>query len=122
VTVPRPTELDAESATSPESRLFAALADSSRRTILRLLAEGPRRAGELAAAFPDLTRPAISKHLRVLREAGWAEEEKRGRQRIYSLRRDALQQLRRWTAGLDPVRPATEDRAAGDWAAWKRGR
>ncbi len=120
--MPKPPVLGADATSSPESLLFAALADASRRTILRLLGEKPRRAGELAAAFPDLTRPAISKHLRVLREAGWVDEEKRGRQRIYSLRRDALQQVRRWAASLDQARPAAEERAAGDWAAWKRGR
>ena len=63
-----------------------AIADPTRRAILDLLVdEGPRRAGDIAAAFPNITRPGISKHIRVLREAGLiqdAESEDR-RERLY---------------------------------------
>lgn len=112
-----------EATLDAESRLFAALSDASRRTILCLLGDAPRRAGELAAAFPDLTRPAISKHLRVLRESGWVEEERRGRQRIYSLRREALGRARRWLQALEPAsRQAGDERSGADWAPWSRRR
>lgn len=63
---------------------FAALADPRRRAILDLLAEGERSAGDLAGEF-DISWPAVSQHLRVLREAGLVRERRSGRQRIYAL-------------------------------------
>ena len=50
--------------------VFGAIADPSRRVMLDLLADGERPAGELVAALPSLTQPAVSRHLRVLREVG----------------------------------------------------
>lgn len=68
---------------------FAALADPVRRGLLRALAAGPARVVDLAAAHP-VSRPAISKHLRLLTEAGLATVEDRGRERHYALDRSGL--------------------------------
>ncbi len=76
---------------------FEALGDPQRRSILRHLAEGERSVGELAASMP-ISRPAVSRHLRVLREAGLVSEQPRGTQRIYALR----------DAGVDAVRTYLE--------------
>ncbi len=71
---------------------FAALADPTRRDLLRALRAGPTRVVDLAAAHP-ISRPAISKHLRVLTEAGLVAVETSGRERHYTLD----------TSGLAPV-------------------
>ena len=68
---------------------FDALADPVRRALLRALAVAPVRVVDLAAAHP-ISRPAISKHLRVLTEAGLASVEDRGRERHYALDRSGL--------------------------------
>ena len=68
---------------------FTALADPVRRSLLRALAAGPARVVDLAAAHP-ISRPAISKHLRLLTEAGLASVEDRGRERHYALDRSGL--------------------------------
>ena len=62
----------------------SALSDPTRRDILRLLRDGPRSAGAIAAAF-SVSRPAISRHLRVLREAGLVVDRAQGRERVYRL-------------------------------------
>jgi DNA-binding transcriptional ArsR family regulator len=77
---------------------LAALADPTRRQIVDLLRVGDRPAGDIAARFP-VTRPAVSRHLRVLREAGLAESRVEGQQRIYRLRPEALRELDRWLEG-----------------------
>jgi DNA-binding transcriptional ArsR family regulator len=74
---------------------LAALSDPTRRRLLRLVGERPRKAGELATAFP-VSRPAVSKHLRVLREAGLIDVESRGRTRIYHLVPGGITEVRRW--------------------------
>ncbi len=74
---------------------YTALADPTRRTIIEMLASAERNAGEVAAAFP-ITRPAISRHLRVLREAGLVRVSERGQQRIYQLEPAALNEVRLW--------------------------
>ena len=61
--------------------VFAALADPTRRRLLELLAAGERSAGELAAEF-DVSRPAVSRHLRVLREAGLVRARGEGQRRL----------------------------------------
>lgn len=83
---------------SPEMSLdlaFAALADPTRRKVVGLLGGGPRRAGDLASAFP-VSRPAVSKHLRVLREAGLVEAEKVGRVQVYRLRPGGIAEAQTW--------------------------
>jgi len=65
-------------------RTIIALADATRREILRRLADGPRRAGDLAAGFA-ISRPAVCKHTRLLTRAGLIKARKNGRERIYEL-------------------------------------
>lgn len=77
---------------------LAALADPTRRGVVDLLRERPRRAGELAAAF-DVSAPAMSRHLRVLRTRGLVEEdrdERDARLRIYRLRPEPFRNLQEW--------------------------
>jgi DNA-binding transcriptional ArsR family regulator len=63
---------------------FAALGDENRRSILRALADGERSVGHLASSMP-ISRPAVSRHLRVLREAGLVKERAVGTRRLYAL-------------------------------------
>ena len=72
-----------------------ALGDESRRTMLELLRDHPATAGELAEALP-IARPGVSRHLRVLREAGLVEVEQQAQWRIYTLRPEALAELDSW--------------------------
>ena len=76
------------------------LGDPTRRELVGLLAAGEVPAGELAARFP-VSRPAISRHLRVLREAGLVRVRSDGRQRLYALDPRPLQELDEW---LEPYR------------------
>lgn len=76
-----------------------ALADPIRREILRMLRDQPLNAGEIARAFP-VSRPAISRHLRVLREAGLVKDEPSGRERAYRLTLEALAELEAYLAEL----------------------
>jgi DNA-binding transcriptional ArsR family regulator len=69
-----------------------ALADPIRREILRMVRDRAVSAGEIAGAF-SVTRPAVSRHLRVLREAGLVRDELRGRQRVYGIELGALVEL-----------------------------
>lgn len=70
-------------------KVFKAVSDGTRRDILQMLREGDLSAGAIAAAF-SLTKPAISHHLSVLKEAGLAVERREGQQIIYSLREDSI--------------------------------
>jgi DNA-binding transcriptional ArsR family regulator len=74
-----------------------ALADESRRTVLGMLRSQPASAGELAEAIP-IARPGVSRHLRVLREAGLIEVRREAQRRIYSLRPEALIEVDEWLA------------------------
>ena len=71
------------------------LADSTRRRIVELLADRDRTAGELAGEF-TVSRPAVSRHLRVLRQAGLVRSRERGTQRLYSLDPAPLEELDAW--------------------------
>jgi DNA-binding transcriptional ArsR family regulator len=75
--------------------VFQALADGSRRTVLQILREHPATAGDLAEALP-IARPGVSRHLRVLREAGLVEARQDGQRRIYTLRPEALVEVDEW--------------------------
>ncbi len=77
--------------------LLAVLADPTRREIIELLAERERSAGELVAVFP-VSQPAISRHLRVLREAGLVRVRGEGQRRIYRLDPAPLAALDDWLA------------------------
>ncbi len=78
--------------------VFSAVADPSRRRVLDMLATGERSAGELVKEFPRLTQPAVSRHLRVLRESGLVEVRVHAQQRIYVLRPGHLRELDQWLA------------------------
>lgn len=75
--------------------VLTALADPTRRSILESLRAGPQSVGELATDHP-VSRPAVSQHLKVLAEAGLVRVEPRGNRRLYSVRRDGLDELRRY--------------------------
>jgi DNA-binding transcriptional ArsR family regulator len=75
--------------------LFSALADSTRCRVVEMLHERPRPVHELAAAFA-ISRPAISRHLKVLKDAGLVQEEKAGRENVYSLQRGKLKPMQDW--------------------------
>lgn len=77
------------------SGAFEALADPTRRTIVERLAREEMTAGEIAALF-DLARPGVSRHLRVLREAGLVEAEAVAQRRIYRLAPVALDEVEQW--------------------------
>src|SRR6266487_1014014 len=72
-----------------------ALADESRRTMVEALTRGPATAGELAALLP-IARPGVSRHLRVLREAGLVEVRQEAQRRVYSLRLEPLAEVDDW--------------------------
>jgi DNA-binding transcriptional ArsR family regulator len=78
--------------------VFAAVSNPERRRILDLLREGEMTAGELVAAFPDLPQPAVSRHLRVLREAGLVRVSPRAQQRIYALEPGRLREVDSWVS------------------------
>jgi DNA-binding transcriptional ArsR family regulator len=71
------------------------LADPTRRKVFERLRGGPRPVNALAAGLP-VSRPAVSQHLRILKDAGLVEERSEGVRRIYSLRREGLAELRDW--------------------------
>jgi DNA-binding transcriptional ArsR family regulator len=75
--------------------VLRALADESRRTVLDTLAGGPATAGELAALLP-IARPGVSRHLRVLREAGLVEFRQQAQRRVYSLCPQPLAEVDEW--------------------------
>ncbi len=74
---------------------FAALADPTRRAVLDLLRQGSLPAGRIAEAFP-VSRPAVSKHLRLLRRAHLVREHRQGRQRLYELNPGPLRAVDSW--------------------------
>jgi DNA-binding transcriptional ArsR family regulator len=74
-----------------------ALVDPTRRRIVELLADGEQSAGELAAHF-ETSRPAVSRHLRVLREHGLVRTREAGTRRLYSLDPEPLAELDEWLA------------------------
>ena len=74
---------------------FHALADPTRRAVLDLLRQGSQPAGRIAQSFP-VSRPAISKHLRLLRRAHLIEERRQGRHRFYHLNPEPLKTVDRW--------------------------
>ncbi len=75
--------------------VLQAIGDASRRTVLDALRGGPRTVNELAERLP-IARPGVSRHLRVLREAGLVEVEARAQFRVYSIRAEPLAELDAW--------------------------
>ncbi|MGC2485057.1 MAG: metalloregulator ArsR/SmtB family transcription factor [Acidimicrobiales bacterium] len=86
--------------------VLQALSDESRRTILGVLRDRPATAGELGSLLP-IARPGVSRHLRVLREAGLVDVRQQAQWRVYSLRPEALEELDEW---LGPYRALWEQR------------
>ncbi len=89
-----------------------ALADPTRRSILRLVHDEERTAGEIAESFP-ISRPAISQHLRVLSDADLVDVRQDGTRRWYRARPERVDELRDWltdfwSAGLDELKRAAE--------------
>jgi DNA-binding transcriptional ArsR family regulator len=76
--------------------IFEAIAEPTRRAVLDLLLEGERSAGDLVAAFPRLTQPAVSRHLRILREAALVSLRAEAQQRIYALEPARLAIVYEW--------------------------
>ncbi|MFZ1052513.1 MAG: metalloregulator ArsR/SmtB family transcription factor [Candidatus Sulfotelmatobacter sp.] len=83
------------SVTYSSEATFQALADPTRRAVLDLLRRGSQPAGEIARAFP-VSRPAISKHLRLLRRAHLVQEHRQGRNRVYHLNPEPLRAVDSW--------------------------
>jgi DNA-binding transcriptional ArsR family regulator len=129
-----------------ESLVFRAIADATRRAIVDLLREKEQPVQAITAHF-SISRPAVSRHLRILREAGLVSESRQGRQRIYALEPDLLRPALSWLEDRtssrqttipkrsqttqpirrpfskkiqqDSVEPkATRGRSEGDWRAW----
>jgi len=78
--------------------IFAAVSNPERRRILDLLRTGERPAGELVAAFPGLPQPAVSRHLRILREAGLVNVAPQAQRRIYRLHPARLREVDAWVS------------------------
>jgi DNA-binding transcriptional ArsR family regulator len=76
-----------------------ALGDPTRRTVFERLREGPRSVGELARGLP-VSRPAVSQHLRVLKQAGLVRERREGTRNYYSVDGDGLAELRTYFEGF----------------------
>src|SRR6476660_1883122 len=77
------------------NRVFAALHDPTRRAVLERLREGPRPVGEIARGMP-VTRPAVSQHLKVLKDAGLVSDRSEGTRRIYYIDPKGLGAMRAW--------------------------
>ena len=100
---------------------FAALSDSTRMAVVRLLSQEPRRASEIAEAL-DMTPAAMSRHLRALRKCGLVGEEgidEDARVRIYRLRQQPFAQMREW---LEEVETFWENQLASFKTHVERGR
>ena len=76
-------------------RVFAALHDPTRRAVLERLRSGPKPVGEIARGLP-VTRPAVSQHLKVLKEAGLVDDRSEGTRRIYQIDPKGLGAMRAW--------------------------
>ena len=98
--------------------VLRALADESRRTLLESLTSGPATAGELAALLP-IARPGVSRHLRVLREAGLVEVRREAQRRVYRLRPEPLAEVDEW---LGSYRALWEHRLAALHTEVARGK
>jgi len=90
---------------------ITALADPTRRAVLEELRGGPRAVGEIAARLP-VSRPAVSQHLRVLKDAGLVRDRAEGTRRLYSLNGDGLAELREYVNGFWDEALAAYERVA----------
>ena len=88
------------SAPAPKHDVFQALADPTRRQLLNMLGEQEMAVTAISSHFP-ISRTAVSKHLRILAEAGLVKEQKVGRERRYRLQPEPLLEVKRWLAYYD---------------------
>jgi DNA-binding transcriptional ArsR family regulator len=96
---------------------FSALADPTRRAIFERLARGPRAVGDLAGEFP-VSRPAVSQHLKVLKEAGLVTDRRDGNRRVYAVEPRGVEGMRAyfdafWGDALAAFTAAAERKGAG---------
>jgi len=98
-----------------------AIAEPRRRQILRLVRDVEMSAGEIASHF-EVTRSAVSQHLRVLKDAGLVSERRQGTRRIYRIRPEGLAELREFIDGLWEIKLATLKRVAEAEEKRRRGR
>lgn len=110
------------------ANVFSAIADPTRRAILDLLALGSRNAGDIVVEFPRLTQPAVSRHLRVLRDARLVRVSVDAQRRVYAINPEGLADLYEWVAKYQAMWPDALDAlerylnagAVGDRARGKR--
>ncbi len=108
-------------AEAPAEDVYLAIADPTRRALLlRLAEEGERSVNELLEPLP-ISQPAVSKHLRILREAGLARSRKQGRRRLYAIEPARLRQVFDWVAHFERFWDAKLD-ALGDYLDTKAAR
>jgi DNA-binding transcriptional ArsR family regulator len=88
---------------------FTAISDPTRRQILDMLRAGELPAGDMVRAFPAASQPGVSRHLRVLREAGLVEVRKQEQRRLYSLRQAGFAELDAWLSRYRAFWPAQLD-------------
>jgi DNA-binding transcriptional ArsR family regulator len=98
-------------------RALEALADPTRRAVLEELRRGPTPVGELAERLP-VSRPAVSQHLKVLKEAGLVHDRRDGTRRLYSVERRGLAELREyldafWENALEAFKKAADSEQEG---------
>ncbi len=105
----------------PHATAFAALADPMRRAIVERIKAGPASVEEIARGLP-ISRPAVSQHLRVLRESGLVSERRDGRRRIYRLQPEGLAAVRRYVETLWQDVLTSYAAAAEQEAKARRGR
>lgn len=105
--------MNAAPSTTSIDAVAQALADPTRRAILRLVRDDERSAGELATEFTKISRPAVSQHLRVLQDAGLLQARVDGKRRMYRAATDGLFDLRQfldemWSEQLNRLKVAAE--------------
>ncbi|HEX2510357.1 MAG TPA: metalloregulator ArsR/SmtB family transcription factor [Microvirga sp.] len=98
----------------PYQQAIVALADPTRRAVFEAVARGPASVAEIARGFP-VSRPAVSQHLKVLKDAGLVQERPQGTRRIYAVRLEGLEELRAW---LDQFWDETLKAYADSLATW----
>ncbi len=108
------------------ARVLDALGDPTRREIFELLRNGPKAVGEIAKHVP-VSRPAVSQHLRVLKDAGLVSDRQEGTRRVYSIDPVGLEEAREWLdrmwdRALAAFKDAAESGTTGKGAAPKRRR
>jgi DNA-binding transcriptional ArsR family regulator len=99
------------------AKVLDALGDPTRRAVLELIRGGARPVGEIARQLP-VSRPAVSQHLQVLKEAGLVRDRRDGTRRLYGVHPEGLKALRRyldgfWDTALAAFKEAAEDREEG---------